>query len=168
MSTAIGWATCLAHRGQHVWNGEACIQPIVWSVHHYGAIVEGMRHDVLMVCVAHRGAHAFYLDQCHGGPAPGLSRHQRYLRSRDPSPEPPPPIRVEIDEERLAAAIVAASRATREERRLAAVGLERVAYEPPPDDPPPSAQTTPPLARPASPIPTVTVWTDDGSGPRAE
>lgn len=92
----------------------------------YRAIEAGIRADALAVCVRHKGAHVWTLDHigedrlpvgwCHALPAQ-RTRWERYLTSRDPTPEPAPAIRVEIDEERLAAAIVAASRATREERR---------------------------------------------------
>lgn len=151
--------------------------PVSWSTALYAAIEAGIRRDVLAVCVAHRGAHVWILDHVDGwtGEAigwcqalpPARSRWERYLTSRDPSPEPSPPIRVEIDEERLASAIVAASRATRDERRaerrvetavVAGRAVRRDAPPPGPDEP----RDDPPSRT----IPTVTVWSpgmDDGA-----
>lgn len=132
-----------------------------WPDALYESIAAGIRSDVLAVCVAHQGMHCWYLNGCQALP-PQRSRWERYLTSRDPSPEPPPAIRVEIDEERLATAIVAASRATREERRVSATPQEPVVRQQPacvlPTEPNPSHERT---------IPTVTVWSpgpDDGAG----
>lgn len=68
--------------------------------------------------------------------------------------------RVEIDEDRLASAIVAASRSVRE--------AHRAASQPPAQPaPPPQQRTDPTPTEGERTIPTVTVWspgTDDGTG----
>ena len=91
--------------------------PYQWSPHLYGLIEEGERPtDRLAVCSAHQGRHPYYLGGCQAIPR-GLSkreRHALYARSVPRQPEPEP---LAVDVESMAQAIVAASRATRQERR---------------------------------------------------
>jgi hypothetical protein len=70
----------------------------------------------LAVCVAHRGGHVWYLSGCQALPTQ-RSRWERHLTSREPSPEPAPTPRVEIDMEGLAGGIALALDQLTERRR---------------------------------------------------
>lgn len=136
-----------------------------WTAALYGAIEAGIRSDALAVCVAHKGAHTFYLDGCHALPkqrAPFTNplprcREDAACRLAHGTHVHAPPTRIEIDVESLAEAIVRASRSTRTERHQETTPAPRQA--------PPDAHESP--SQPAPSIPTVTVWSpgmDDGTG----
>ncbi len=150
--------------------------PVAWPV----ALFEVERGIGLAVCVAHRGAHAWYQGGCVAFAAGRLPRWAGRAKS---CPEPgcheapyiphrhPADNRVEVtfDEERLAAAIVAASSAVRERRRDDRQQQHRHAAVA--GDRPPRQAPEPTPAAPASAggpsIPTVTVWSPgpgDGAG----
>lgn len=49
-------------------------EPFSWSFAFYAAIEVGMVQASPTVCTAHRGQHAFYLDDCVGFRTPGIAR----------------------------------------------------------------------------------------------
>lgn len=137
-------------------------------------------------CARHNGKHQDVHGQCvhHGAPValrpgvcPDAGCRVEIMRCLDltsgkvsvleaGSDEPhthAAPIRVDLDPDQLAEAIVSASRAARQERKQEIAEVHPrspLAYPP--------QRTTPPMPPDDLPtdrdIPTVTVWTDDGAG----
>lgn len=99
--------------------------PVEWPSGYYAAIQDGVgdgRH--MTVCVAHQGRHISYLGECFafGKTVPRPRPIKCHVSGCDEAPyirhDHPQQVQVvAFDEEKLANAIVAASRATREERR---------------------------------------------------
>jgi hypothetical protein len=174
---ARGLAVCVEHRGAHAWYLDRCV-PVG------GAAVRPI--GPFRPCVLHEGRHLYVRGHCIN---PGRRYAYRYGRCPedgcvveicnrldvvsgrterlDAETDRPhvhaPPVRVELDEERLASAIVAASAALREQRQSAAPQRSAPATAGPPRTETPEPPTTPPVAA----IPTVTVWSpgpDDGPG----
>lgn len=177
LDRGVGLAVCVAHRGIHCWHAGACTP------------VGGRQASPIgpfRPCTLHEGRHLYVRGHCIN---PGRRYAYRYGRCPDDGctveicnrldvmsgrtdrldaeTDRPhvhaPPIRVELDEERLAAAIVAASRAARQ-ATAATLPARPVATRQPP------AEGAPPPALPeqsGAPIPTVAVWSpgpDDGLG----
>jgi hypothetical protein len=176
----VGLAVCVEHRGAHCWYLDRCV-PIGGRT--------AMAIGPFRPCVLHEGRHLYVRGFCV---SPGRRYAYRYGRcaddgcgvevcnrldvlsgrseALDAGTDLPhrhlPPVRVELDEERLAAAIVAASRATRAERRATSTQTSPDSSDRPPA-PPGSAPGIEAAAVAHTPIPTVTVWSpgpDDGAG----
>jgi hypothetical protein len=173
-----GMTVCVEHRGAHVWYLGGCVA------------VGGGRVPLIgpfRPCVLHAGRHLYVRGHCIN---PGRRYAYRYGRCPedgcaveicnrldvvsgrterlDAETDRPhahaAPVRVELDEERLAAAIVAASQALRDQRRPSP---SQPTPAPAADRPRQAAATEPPAPASGASIPTVAVWSpgpDDGPG----
>ena len=134
------WPPCVKHSGRHMDVHGQCV--------HYGAPV-AMRPGVCPQ--AGCGAEVMrFLDLSNG-------RLTTVEAGSDQPHTHAAPIRVELDPDALATAIVTASRAARQERQQEQPSRPVLVADP---EPP----ARPPTTAPERDIPTVTVWTDDGSG----
>ena len=76
-------------------------RPVEWPVCYYRLIEAGERQDdALAVCVAHRGVHVWYLDDCHA-----LPPHQPRRFNPRPASAPAVSITVLLDADRLGWAV---------------------------------------------------------------
>lgn len=174
---AVGLAVCVAHRGAHCWYLEGCVpvgERVAAPIGPFKpCTLHGGRHlYVRGFCINPGRRHAYRYGRC---PDDGcgaeicnrldvVSGRAERLDAETGRPHVhAPPVRVELDEDRLAAAFGIALRNAREERRGAPHGPPAA----PPSRPPAGAAPPPSPGTAGDGIPTVTVWSPgstDGPG----
>lgn len=123
------------------------VEPFTW----HESIYELEAGLGLAVCVAHRGIHPAYLGECVAFPVHRQPKRLRVALTRQDRPEPAPePVRVELDESRLAAGIAMALDALMQRRREERARPNGATAEGPP-------------ANDSRGFIPVKVWGDDGS-----